>query len=300
VLSFTNKNFKSEIVPAETRFLDRFTYRQIIKDYQNFETRLALKQIVAISAEGNKYFQDNAPWQLIKTDKEAAHQVVSNSVNLVRDINILLKPILPVFTAEIEKQLGVRDADFSKLGKNLGSHRINEAKILITNIDNIELAAKDPFSDFDLRVAEVVSCKSHPNANKLVVLELDLGKGEARTICAGIRQYYTDQDLTGKHIIIVYNLKPAQLRGIASKGMLLAASTSKGVIVIEAPKSEPGEPVFAEGIKRAPRKEITIEEFAAAEIFTNIKGLVAYNGKLLKTEKENITGAGIAERAKVR
>ncbi len=302
VLSFTNKNFGSEILPAEEEFLARFREggQHIIEDYRRLEFREAVKKILALSAEGNKYFQDNAPWKLIKEDKERAHQVVSNSVHLVRDVNTLLKPILPVFSGKIEKQLGLKSQDFSNLGKNLASHKINEAEIIFKNIEKIELGAKDPFSNLDLRVAEVKSCKSHPNADKLIVLGLDLGNGEERTICAGIRPYYTDEEMVGKRIVIVYNLKPAMLRGIESRGMLLAASASNGVKVLTAENSKPGESVYAEGVKKQPKAELTIDEFGAAEIYTDEKGNATYSGHLIRTDAEIISAKDVSERARVK
>jgi methionyl-tRNA synthetase len=300
VLSFCNKNFDSEILPAEEGFLRKFDYSHIIQDYRSLEFRNALKQILAVSAEGNKYFQDNEPWKLIKTDRAKAHQVVSNAVNLVRDVNTLLKPILPVFAEKIEKQLGVKAQEFSQLGKSLGKHKISEAEILFKNIEKLELKTKDPFSNFDLRVAEVKSCKSHPNADKLIVMELDLGSNERRTICAGLRQYYTDEEMVGKHIIIVYNLKPAMLRGIESRGMLLAASASNGIKIVTAESSKPGDSVYAEGVKKEPKPEITIDEFAAVEITTNQNGNVEYDGHLLRTDKELAVAKGVSEKAKVK
>jgi methionyl-tRNA synthetase len=299
VLSFCNKNFDSELLPAEDSFLRKFSYATLIKDYQDLEIRNAVKQILSISTEGNRYFQENAPWQLVKTDKAKAQQVVSNCVNLVRDINTLIKPILPEFADNIEKQLNLQNLRFEDLGKNLGKHRIGGAEILVRNIDKIILKHKDPFSDIDLRVAEIKSAKNHPNADKLVVLELDLG-GEARTIAAGIRPYYKDEELIGKHIIIVYNLKPAMLRGVESKGMLLAASTSKGVFVLTAENSKPGDSVYIEGIEKTPKKEITIDEFLAVEILSDEQGSISYDNKPLKTDKEHPIAKGATEKTRVK
>jgi methionyl-tRNA synthetase len=253
-----------------------------------------------VSSQGNKYFQDNAPWKLIKEDKAKAHQVVSNCVNLVKDVALLLKPIMPRFAADIEKQLNVGELDHEALGKNLGKHRLGEAKIVLTNIEKLELPkAKDPFTDVDLRVAQIKSCKNHPNADKLVVLELDAGNGESRTICAGIRAHYTDEQLTGKKIVIVYNLKPATLRGVESRGMLLAASDSKGVFVVSPEKSSPGELVSVDGVPREPKKEISIDEFRLAPLSAEAGGRVMYAGKQLKTEKEQLYAPGVTEKCEI-
>ncbi|HYE63141.1 MAG TPA: methionine--tRNA ligase subunit beta [Phycisphaerales bacterium] len=82
----------------------------------------------------------------------------------------------------------------------------------------------DEFAKVDLRVAKILKCEPHPNADKLFKLQLDDGSGTPRQICAGIRQAYTPEQLVGKTIIIVANLAPRMLRGEESRGMLLAAS----------------------------------------------------------------------------
>lgn len=82
----------------------------------------------------------------------------------------------------------------------------------------------DEFAKVDLRVARVVACEPHPNADKLLKLQVDDGSGTPRQICAGIRAYYTPEQLVGKLIVIVANLAPRVIRGEESRGMLLAAS----------------------------------------------------------------------------
>ena len=84
----------------------------------------------------------------------------------------------------------------------------------------------DEFAKVDLRVAKVLACEPHPNADKLFKLQLDDGSGTPRQICAGIRQAYTPEELVGKTIIIVANLAPRMLRGEESRSMLLAASNA--------------------------------------------------------------------------
>lgn len=93
----------------------------------------------------------------------------------------------------------------------------------------------DDFAKIDLRVATVVECRAHPNADKLLVLQIDTG-GERRQICAGIKANYQPEQLIGKQIIIVANLEPRSLRGEVSQGMLLAATdTATGNVVLLSP-----------------------------------------------------------------
>ena len=89
----------------------------------------------------------------------------------------------------------------------------------------------EDFRKIELKVATVTSAEPHPNADKLMVLQIDIG-GESRQICAGIRNHYIAQELVGKQIIVVANLETAKLRGLESQGMLLAASDQERVIIL--------------------------------------------------------------------
>jgi tRNA-binding protein len=94
----------------------------------------------------------------------------------------------------------------------------------------------DDFAKLDLRVATVLDCKAHANADKLLVLQIDMGHGETRQICAGLRQHYQPEQLVGKQLIVVANLAPRQMRGEISNGMLLAASDPQtGKVIVLAP-----------------------------------------------------------------
>ncbi|MFG0293658.1 MAG: methionine--tRNA ligase subunit beta [Phycisphaerales bacterium JB050] len=84
--------------------------------------------------------------------------------------------------------------------------------------------AFDEFAKVDLRVAKVIKAEDHPNADRLLKLQVDDGSGEPRQICAGVKAYYKPEDLVGKSIVIVANLAPRKIRGEESRGMLLAAS----------------------------------------------------------------------------
>jgi len=98
----------------------------------------------------------------------------------------------------------------------------------------------DDFRKVELKIATVKAAEPHPNADRLLVLKVDLG-GEERQICAGIRNYYAPEDLLGKQIVVVANLETATLRGMESQGMLLAASDDGRVIILTPEKSvQPG------------------------------------------------------------
>jgi methionyl-tRNA synthetase len=93
----------------------------------------------------------------------------------------------------------------------------------------------DDFAKLDLRVGTIASAAPHPNADRLVVLDVDLG-GERRQLVAGIRAHYAPEDLVGQQIVMIANLEPATLRGVRSEGMLLAASDADGHLAIVSPQ----------------------------------------------------------------
>ena len=94
----------------------------------------------------------------------------------------------------------------------------------------------DDFRKVELKIATIKSAEPHPNADKLLVLQIDLGS-EQRQICAGIRKHYTPEELVGKQVVVVANLETAKLRGLESQGMLLAASDEGRVIILTPEKS---------------------------------------------------------------
>src|SRR3954465_2516452 len=97
----------------------------------------------------------------------------------------------------------------------------------------------DDFAKLDLRVATVTECKPHANADKLLVLQIELSNGERRQICAGLRQHYQPEQLVGKQIVVVANLAPRQMRGEVSQGMLLAATdTAIGRVIVVSPSEQ--------------------------------------------------------------
>jgi len=96
----------------------------------------------------------------------------------------------------------------------------------------------EDFKKLDLRIAEIVKVEPHPNADRLWLLKVRLGE-EEREIVAGIRQFYTAEQLIGKKIVLVCNLEPATIRGVVSNGMLLAASGNDEVVIVTPEKNVP-------------------------------------------------------------
>ncbi len=297
VISFINKNFDSKLgkVPKDDEIIVELNAKakEIEKHFEEMDFREALKGIMAYSSIGNKYFQDNAPWKIIKegeVGKEKAHKVVTLAANIVKNLMIMIEPILPHFSGRIQKQLGLLNLKWADVNFELSQQQINEAQIIIHKIDDIKKKIEESKFQLDLRVAKIDVVEEHPSADKLYVLQIDLGD-EKRQLVAGLRQFYKKGELEGKHIIVVANLKPVKLRGFESKGMLLAADKmidGKEVVkILEARHSRPGSQVIIEGYK--PNKEQVLYDDFAKVLFEVREGHVYTGGKMLKTEKESVS-----------
>jgi len=282
--SFLNKNFDGKVISARD---DAFTKRlekkfaEAIKQYEDYDFRKAVNTVLAMSAEGNKYFQDKEPWSLIKKDKEKAHQVLSLCTNLAKNIVILLKPIMPDFASEIEKQLNLKDLSFADLNFNLKAHKIGKAEIVYQKIEQVKVA-DNKFSSLNLKVAEIKEIKDHPSADKLYILKVDIG--EERQLVAGLKGHYSKDELKGKKLVVVTNLQHAKLRGEKSEGMLLAAADGKKVGILFVDKSKPGENVLVEGATPND-KQIAFNDFMEVKLEAK-NGKAYFEGKPLKTSSE--------------
>ena len=144
----------------------------------------------------------------------------------------------------------------------------------------------DEFKKIDLRVAEIKKVEAHPNADKLMILDVDLGK-EKRQLVAGLKDYYKDEELLNKKIIVVTNLKTAKLRGIESKGMLLAAEKNKEVGILTIKDAEPGEICNFGNLKNS-AKEISFDDFLKLKIVAK-DGRVFYGNEELKANQESVS-----------
>jgi methionyl-tRNA synthetase len=275
---------------------------------QKYEWNRAVETVWTFLHACNKYVNDSEPWKI--TDQQRLATVLYVVVESLRLASVLTWPFIPASAENISKQLGQKLGNFKKAKfKRSTKGTLLQPEILFKKIDTAvqkpneagqtppeKVTDVEPFRKLALRVAKVIEAKPHPNADKLFVLKIDLGT-EQRQLVAGLRAYYSSDQLVGKHLVIVSNLKPAVLRGIESKGMLLAAQVGNEVKVLEAPNSAPGSDVFVEGMP-CEHDEITIDDFAKVKITTKSCKAV-YKDKPLKTSKEEIS-VQIGDNATVR
>jgi methionyl-tRNA synthetase len=282
---------------------------------ESVKLRDALHKIMHFAKNSNKYFQDNKPWELVKTDKARAAAVMNVLLHQVKDLAVLCEPYLPAASASIFRQLAIVPGKWDDLGKLTleAGHKIGKPEILFRKLEDKEIQAlkqkftgkaaaiaAPSFADLDLEVGEIISVTKHPEAEKLFIEKVRLGDGE-RQIVSGLVGHYLPEELVGKKVVIVRNLKPARLRGVESQGMLLAAegrepappkegksAMEQGVVeALFLEKSGVGDKVMLKGVKSAPKPEIDIKDFSRIKM--DVKDFAAVcEGKPLATASEEL------------
>ncbi len=298
VLNFLNKNFDGyvENIDKNKELIDEINekIKIIEKNYQELNFNEALMEILHISSLGNKYFQDNEPWKLIKEDKEKAHKILGLNFNIVKNLSILMSPILPNFSLNLQKQLNLEHLKWDNINFGLKNHKIGKEEILIKKMEEEAEATQFPLN---LKVAKIIEVKEHPNADKLYVLQIDLGN-EKRQLVAGLKEHYSADELLNKIIVVITNLKYAKLRGVESQGMLLAGDDGTHVGVLTLDKSNMGDKVYFEGYENI-NKELSYDEFAKLKMEVK-EGRVYFENRELKTDKEIVKVEKVKDGAKVR
>lgn len=227
-----------------------------------------IEEIWKLVRRSNKYVDETMPWILAREgNTERLNTVLYNLSESLRIISILIKPFMDKTSAEIRRQLGLNDevkwADALTWGLLKSETKTEKGQIIFPRLDiekelvrlndaNQELIDErsnkkkkdekmeekqinnaeeyitiDDFEKIQLRLGKIIDCENHPKADKLLVLTIKIGE-ETRTVVSGIRKWYNPEDLIGKNVVVAYNLKPVKLRGIESKGMILAAQDSTG------------------------------------------------------------------------
>ena len=255
------------------------TYDEVVRLMDDYRIADALESIFNMLRRANKYIDETTPWSLAKDESQKARlgTVLYNLLETIRRGAILLMPFIPDAATEILAELGCayegyrvlegRGFDGVAVGSVLADSkvlfaRIDEEKKLAEFAAEAEAAAKaaeaeakqkekpegcaiigiEDFMNVELRTAKVVACENVPKAKKLLKLQLDLGY-ETRQVVSGIAKFYTPEQMIGKKVIVVANLKPATLCGIESQGMILASGEEQIRVVFLADDTPLGERV---------------------------------------------------------
>jgi len=271
-VAMQNKYFEGVIQsPDCTEAIDEDLKATAKKAIEGFDKNLseykmsdAIDCIMDLARRCNKYIDETMPWALAKDEskKERLGTVLYNLLEGIRILSVLIAPIMPETTKKIAEQLGIEVQTYESI-QNFGAleagRKIGTATPLFSRIDAEKLIAEleaahkaqleaekaeekpaielqpeiaiDDFTKVELRVAKILECEKVPKAKKLYKIQLDDGMG-GRQIVSGIAQHYTPDELIGKKIVVVANLKPAKLCGVESCGMLLAGDREDGSVCV--------------------------------------------------------------------
>lgn len=255
--SMTVKYFDGVIPsPTEETELDRELKETVVSSVGKYKELMdkfmvsdALDAVFTALRRANKYIDETTPWVLAKTDegKVRLAAVLYNLLETIRICAVMLKPAIPDSASKILEALGEEDDDMAStevFGGLAAGRRITEGEALFNRLDEAKVLEEinknaepekppkpegepeiefDSFVKVEMRTAEILECEPVPKSKKLYKLKLDLGY-EQRQVLSGIAPYYTPDQLKGKKVVVVANLKPRMMMGYESKGMVLASS----------------------------------------------------------------------------
>ncbi len=255
--TFTHKHFegkvpaKGELSEMDKEMLEtiKSAPKKVSELIESYKIRDAVAEMMNLARAGNKYFNDSEPWKTVKSDKEKCGTTLNICLNTIFTLAEIFQPVIPFASKKLLGMLNASEVDWFESGnENLKEgHQINKAEILFTKIEDevidkiyeelsagaeepeekIEYISFEEFSKVDLRVAVVKEAEKIKKSNKLLKLQLEIGK-QKRQVVAGIAQSYKPEELIGKKVVMVYNLQPAKLFGVESQGMILAVETKDG------------------------------------------------------------------------
>ena len=277
-LSMQNKYFNGMIAnPGAEEPVDEELKKTVKETVANVNAHMdtlhvadAVQDILDLFSRCNKYIDETEPWKLAKDPDKSTRlaTVLYNLMESVRIAAILLRPYLPDTSDRILKALNTKETDYDTVntfglleeGNQITDKpeilfaRLNEKEVM-EKVDAIQAEQKKAakrqqeakpivditdFEKLDLRVGKVLSCEKHPNADKLLILKVDLGEEKPRQIVSGLAQSYTPGQVIGKSIVVIANLKSSVIRGVESNGMLLAGKQGKEIALVEVNGMEPG------------------------------------------------------------
>ena len=239
------------------------TANEVAEHLDQLQFGEALGDIWTLIGRANKYMEDQAPWKLAKdeTCRARLDTVLYAVLETVRSVAILICPFMPSAAEAIWEQLGIEEPLADQRWEDAGTWgglkpgtHIKPPKPIFPRIDTksgapaaepvpkeeeeMEQISFEEFKKLDLKVGKIVSADKVPDADKLLQLTIDLG-GEQRPVVAGIAEWYRPEELVGRHVVVVANLAPAKIRGVESRGMLLAADVNGTAILLGPDKEVP-------------------------------------------------------------
>lgn len=259
--TFVSKHFENRVPHrGETSQIDSEMLKQlesypsmIAQYFEKFRIRDGVNEIMNLARAGNKYFNDSEPWKTVKSDKDRCATTLNICLQTIYTLAELFNPVIPFSSEKIFRMLNSSPVNWGASGKtNLTEgHALNKSEILFSKIEDkiieeqtiklnnsgeqksvvepekFEEITIDDFYKVQLRTATVLEASKVEKSDKLLKLMVDIGF-EKRQILAGIAKHYKPEEIIGKKIIVIANLKTAKKMGLESQGMVLAVETSEG------------------------------------------------------------------------
>lgn len=255
-LIFTHKHFEGKVPPRyQLDEIDKEMLKYIEEAplkisslLEKFKIKDAVFEMLNVARAGNKYFNDSEPWKTSKTNQDKCSTTLNICLNTIFTLAEIFEPVIPFTSKKIFEMLNAKPVEWKNSGKtNLEvGHKLNEPQILFNKIEDkvieeqinklpksdepakevVEEITIDEFKRIKLKVAKIIEAENVKKSDKLLKLQIDLGD-EKRQLVAGIAKSYSPDELIGKKILVVANLKPAKLFGIESQGMVLALDTNE-------------------------------------------------------------------------
>ncbi|TNE71775.1 methionine--tRNA ligase [bacterium] len=278
-LSFVTRYFDGKVpVPALLNDDDKnvlaeieSTGKRIAEKYERFQFKDAIFETMSLARLGNKYFTDQEPWKTRKTDPERCATSLYVCSQLVAALSVYFEPIMPSKMNELKAQLQFNGVKWNEVKGELlqAGHQLSLGEILFAKIEDERIDAQleklhqtttpvsepsseainytpvkeaiefDDFAKLDLRVGKIVAAEAVPKSKKLLKLQIELGF-ETRQILSGVSEHFKPEDLIGKKVPIVANLKPRTMLGLESNGMVLFSESPDGKLVLIESDNLPG------------------------------------------------------------
>ncbi len=237
-----------EGVPEELQLLRNNLRSRVIEEIENVRPHIAIEAVMQVVREMNRFIEQLKPWAVVKTDPQSILEPIAYLLDTLYEIGENLEPVMPGKMADLKNwlkpdskmikpaagnhlfpRIKVKSQDITR-----GSKKIPEKKTksIVGKTPGIKSEITiDDFAQLDLRTGKVLSAVRIEGADKLLLVHVDLGF-EKRQVVAGIAEAYSPEDLVGKNVVVVANLKPIKLRGHLSQGMLLAAGNGKNLQLV--------------------------------------------------------------------
>ncbi len=275
--NFVNRTLKfkgiSEIpsgkLDEEVKVLIEKAYVEIGELIEKLDFKEASEKAMKLVEDANKYYDERKPWIQFKEDMNAFNDTIFSCATLIANISNIMEPFMPAASEKVRKIFGIEKAvwnfveakaginldnietlftkfdekvvlaEFEEIAKQAEAEKKAAAKVKEKVDEKDELITIDYLDKIKLKVAKVLEAERVEGSEKLLKLKVTLGT-EERQIVAGLQKYYAPEDLVGKNVVIVANLKPAKLKGIESQGMVLAAGDNIVKVITVDGEMEPG------------------------------------------------------------